>query len=411
MRTVKRNPFLSGLCAMAVLGGMILVGTARADMTSDTPAGLLIFPKLVIQPSTDSIGPLATDTVVQISNTSADLVKVRCYLVNANSHCSNASEQVCDPHADPEVSSPLLCDEGAYCVQGWTETDFQFTLTQYQPISWRLSEGLSPFPLDGVQHIGPGGQFNLLSSIPRASEIPFRGEMKCFEVDQGDNPIAANDLKGEATIYTASGGGYDVRAYNAVGLLSKDFNNGDDTLCLGGSGTDECPEPEYNGCPNILILDHYFEGAPDPSIPAPTTYVTTDLTLVPCSEDFLTQSIARTAVQFLVFNEFEQRLSVSMPIKCFDERRLADIDTRPGIADDMYSIFSVFVQGTLTGQSRIRGVQTGETNLGHGLVGVAEEFHGFVPGIPDSFGVRSAAFNLHYAGTRDQGDVVRVPRE
>ncbi len=46
MRTVKRNPFLSGACA--VLGGMILTaGAARADVTSDRAAGLIVIPKLV----------------------------------------------------------------------------------------------------------------------------------------------------------------------------------------------------------------------------------------------------------------------------------------------------------------------------------------------------------------------------
>ena len=58
--------------------------------------------------------------------------------------------------------------------------------------------------------------------------------------------------------------------------------------------------------------------------------VRTHLTLVPCSEDFNLQAPITTAVQYLVFNEFEQRFSTSRSVRCFSEIVLSDIDTRPG---------------------------------------------------------------------------------
>ena len=46
MRTVKRNPFLSGVCA--ILGGLFVwAGAARADVASDRAAGILVVPKSI----------------------------------------------------------------------------------------------------------------------------------------------------------------------------------------------------------------------------------------------------------------------------------------------------------------------------------------------------------------------------
>src|SRR6185369_13714920 len=61
-------------------------------------------------------------------------------------------------------------------------------------------------------------------------------------------------------------------------------------------------------------------------------------------------------VQFLIYNEFEQRFSTSTKVDCYLETPLSDIDTRPGPEGDPFSIFNVGVQGTLTGMSRLRSV-------------------------------------------------------
>ena len=68
------------------------------------------------------------------------------------------------------------------------------------------------------------------------------------------------------------------------------------------------------------------EDCTDPTFKA---RVGTDLTLVPCTEDFENQrpELSKTTAQFLVFNEFEQRLSTSTTVECFKEIRLSNIDT------------------------------------------------------------------------------------
>jgi len=164
------------------------------------------------------------------------------------------------------------------------------------------------------------------------------------------------------------------------------------------SGDSACPggvcalKKEYSSCPNILILDHFFDGARDPVSERP---ITTDLTLVPCSEDFLTQTLTTTTVQFLVFNEFEQRVSTSRSVTCFQEFNISGIQ---GSKDR--SIFSAAVQGTLTGQTRLRGVEDQHHTHGHTLLGVAEEFRD---------GGGTTAFNLHFQGRRPQSDFIYLP--
>ncbi|MBI3783966.1 MAG: hypothetical protein HY270_11245, partial [Deltaproteobacteria bacterium] len=215
-------------------------------------------------------------------------------------------------------------------------------------------------------------------------------ELKCLAVDQNGIPIESNVLKGEAEIVREGPGLLDVEGYNAIGIPAiPGTNNLDSTLVLGGAGA------EYSACPNVLILDHFFDGANDPISGAA---ISTDLTLVPCTEDFSTQQQLTTPVQFLVFNEFEQRFSTSRSVTCFREFHMSNIDTRT--ADN--SIFSAAVAGTLTGQTRIRGVgDDADRAHGHTLLGVAEEFRA---------GQGSAAFNLHYHGSRPQSDFVYLPQ-
>ena len=85
MRTVKWNPFLSG--GLLALGGMLLwAGAARADVSSTNSAAIVVFPKIVVDISEGG----SADTIIQLTNTAANPVNVRCFLVNANGHCSTS---------------------------------------------------------------------------------------------------------------------------------------------------------------------------------------------------------------------------------------------------------------------------------------------------------------------------------
>ena len=106
-------------------------------------AGILVFPKLIFDstgrfvPALGQDDPAPTDTEIQLTNVSNQSVNVRCFYVNANSHCSNSPENVCFTNADCQQFG-----RGGLCFDGWIETDFEFRLTPRQPIVWRISEGL-----------------------------------------------------------------------------------------------------------------------------------------------------------------------------------------------------------------------------------------------------------------------------
>jgi hypothetical protein len=277
------------------------------------------------------------------------------------------------------------------CLPQWIETDFKLYITARQPLAWRASEGLlaADIPLDGVAFRGPTGESNAGTRVPPFDDGPIAvGELKCYVVDGEGRPSERNVLKGEATLVAPNeifSPGESAK-YNAIGFRALEgANDGDNRLRLGGDGA------EYDGCPNVLILDHFFDFAPQPAIEA--SFVATLLNLVPCTENFVTQVPTRVTAQYLVFNEFEQRFSTSAPVECFFFDLISLIDT----PDPSRSIFSVFVGGTVTAQTRIRGVNGG-------LMGVAlETVNLFNP--PASV----AAFNLHVQGEREgQSDIVTV---
>jgi len=331
---------------------------------------------------------------VQLTNVSSNPISVNCWYINGNRVCDNAPGTVCQSNSDCPL--PGIC-QAPTCVAN----DFHLNLTPSQPIAWRVSAPPSFLPCDSVNPDPNALAFclgsNDGSAIPLTPD-PFVGELKCVEVDASDRPIPTNDLKGEATIYRVSADPNaplaDSSAYNAIGIQAGTSNDGDNVLELNGT--------EYAGCPGVLILDHFFEGATSPINAADV--VRTNLTLVPCTESLLGTPVApvTTAAQMLIYNEFEQRFSTSRRVSCFSSGLLADIDTRASADDDAYSVFSVGTQGTITGQTRIRGVETTETALGHGLLGVAEEFH------IGGGAIGAAAFNLNYFGDREQVDFVTL---
>jgi hypothetical protein len=353
---------------LLMCAAVVIAGPAAAEIASDKAAALLVFPAIQVS-SVDGV-----DTLVQLSNTSDQAVDVHCFYVNANSHCSN-SGVVCASSAE--------CS-GGLCLSGWNEIDFRLRITARQPIAWQASRGLrgGDFPLDGLRRRGPGGQNNAGSRVPAVSEDPFVGELTCVAVDDQGRPSERNVLIGEATLEQVCPVPQllDVTKENAIGIPAiPNTNNGDNVLQLG---------TEYMACPQTLMVNHFFDGAIDP---VSGQIILSAIALVPCSQDFLTQAPSHITAQFLVFNEFEQRFSTSTPVCCYGVLPLSNIDTTQMSS----SIFSVGVQGTLTGQTRIRGVGS----PGHGLIGTFFDLHG----------ERSSAVNLYFQGVSDAPDIVKLP--
>jgi hypothetical protein len=396
-----------GLCLAAA------PSPAQAITTSDQPAAILYWPKIVVDTGGVFTGGIPTDTVIRLSNTCDPQVagnpcyqggtglfgmkQAHCFYIDANSHCSNNPTQICQSGADCGIGS---------CNSGWSEIDFEIVLTVGQPLAWHAADGLGrgefPMEIPGVclnpagrvctsdAQCGAGGcikqQSNIGSGIPPVPEDPFVGSLVCIEYDPTANPpvpdqtATTNTLKGEATIEGAPILGVDLASYNAVGVKYVGPAGGAPTNQLKLDGA------EYDTCPTTLILDHFFD---NPG-------VVTDLTLVPCGNDFLSQTAGSATAQFIVFNEFEQRFSTTRVVDCFLESQISRLDT----TDPNRSIFSVFVSGTLVGQTRIRPV--GNAATGRGLVGMAR-LQAFLGG--------SAAYNLHQQGspTGTQADIITIP--
>ncbi len=414
MRT-KRVAAMLAVMATAMVG---VASGASALSTTDRPASILVWPKVVVDSSGVFTGGPAVDTQITISNTNTTgLKQAYCFWVNATSHCAEAPTQACRTATD--------CDGGALgaCVPGWNEIDFQIYLTQDQPLGFYAGQGLSrgEFPLEGpfrcnaplsyLECYGANdprcgsigcnvGQSNLGSGIPPVPEDPFIGSLTCIQYT-GDNPTSPDQsstrdkLMGEAAIVSL-GSPVDVAKYNAVGLSANGVPADDNVFGLGAG-------QEYAACPSTLILSHIFDGATDPIAVSPAQTYGTELTLVPCSNDFNTQVPGRATAQFLVFNEFEQRFSTSRTVDGLFDGAISTIDTR----NPARSIFSAGVAGTIAGQTRIRGVGgntiNGEVTNG-GLLGVARAVVSNTPS-----GTASAAYNLHQQGNPSGVDLIVVP--
>jgi hypothetical protein len=392
MLTIKRNGLTGVVVALAALC-MLFAASAGATTFSDRGAAILVWPKIVVD---DANG---VDTLLQLSNTDrVSRAAAHCFYVNANYHCTNTGD-VCIPPGNECVDNGLR----GGCVPGWIEVDFRVIITADQPLVWRASEGLRgsdlPCPSQNRPCQPPQGvptaQTNAGTHIPPVAESPFIGELKCVQVTPGDfRPTNENDLIGNATVQRSLNGP-DPAKYNAIGLRAE-AQSADGVLQIGGA------DAEYGGCPSVLIVNHLFDNAEDPISSGDGGFSTrTELTLVPCSQDFLSQAINPVTAQFLVFNEFEQRFSTSRQVRCLLDSQMSLIDT----SQPNRSIFSATVVGTIAGQTRITGVNGGLLgsalfNSGFGEAGVR---YGLQP-------EGAAAYNIHQErGDRPAGDTIRIP--
>ncbi|HVN84528.1 MAG TPA: hypothetical protein VMW17_06745 [Candidatus Binatia bacterium] len=378
---------------LAVAGALgLLAGVASADVTTEQGASILVWPKVIAAGT--------RDTIIQIANTSNMMVYAHCFYVNAGL-------------ADP--SKPF---DPIFNPQLWQETDFDIALTRQQPTVWVASTGRKFDPTDSPctktnfsckdAGIDPG-------LVPQTVQN-FTGELKCIETDQFGRPgsdaqfnaLPGNHLKGEATLVnTGSRNNGDVAKYNAIGIKADPNGVGavdnDGILCLGGDGTtapctyDPGSGPEYAACPQTWILNHFAEGATDPiaeDTSATSSRVNTELTIVPCTENFETQVPTPVTIQFSVTNEFETAFSASTTVSCWGNFSLQDISnafTREALQTDY-------------AQTRMRPAGG---NGASGFLIVAEEFHAVAIG--GSTKTASGAFNPHQEGDRVGPDLITIP--
>jgi len=375
----------------------VLVNGASADIVTERSASVLVFPKVVANGT--------RDTLIQITNTSNSMVHAHCFYVNAAPTFRGVA-----PHP---IDNPPL----------WQEIDFDIWLTKQQPTYWRVSTGRQDNYVQGVDtpcdfvssnYDCPNSGFDP-GAVPPVVE-DFIGELKCVETDQTGAPISGNHLKGEATVVTydvcnpetltctVSGstcsvscpGDFDTAKYNAVGILGNEFNNGDGVLCLGGTSNDQCPDPEYNGCPDTWILNHFAWEAENPSMEEGSA-VRSSITVVPCTQNFELQNPAldpgTVTLQLLTYNAFEQVLSANAQLVCWEDFDLPEINP---------TAFNVLFSGDTYRQTFIRS-----TNASSGVIMVATEAHQVAP----MGRIGSASFNVHHQGTRAGQDIITIPAD
>ncbi|MBI4517352.1 MAG: hypothetical protein HY699_16230 [Deltaproteobacteria bacterium] len=351
----------------ALLAAVTAAAPALAEVTTERPGSIVIFPKIIASGG--------RDTIIQISNVSNSMVHAHCFYVNA----------ALGPNPDP-LGQP---------IPRWQEVDFDIWLTKQQPTHWIASAGRRVYPLDDECTL-TNAECNDAGLDPgRVPPLPpdFVGELKCIEVDSSGAPISGNHLKGEATLVVVAGGADagDASKYSALAVVGLDTNDANNTLCLGGGVTAKCRSgAEYNACPQTTLVNNFATGADNPQLGVDSE-VTTELTIVPCTQDYESQTPASVVVQFDVFNEFEERFSASTTVTCWGNFEQSEVNS---------VVFDVDTVGTRFLHTRMAPA----TRDYPGFVAVVEEFHA-VAGV----GTGRAAFNLHTIGERPTADVITIP--
>jgi hypothetical protein len=356
-----RSAWFGALVAVA-----IAAGPAFAEVTTERPGSIVIWPKV--------IGNGGADTIIQISNVSNSMVHAHCFYVNA----------ALEPAPPPQLG----------LVPKWQEVDFDIWLTKQQPTHWVASLGRRIFPLD-PECTTTVDQCNDSGLDPgRVPPVPpdFVGELMCIEVDSSGAPISGNHLKGEATLVVGNLDPFntgDVSKYSALAIVGLDTNDANNVLCLGGGVTSQCVRgAEYNACPQTTLLTNFATGADNPQL-GDMSEVGTVVTIVPCTQNFEAQKPASVVVQFQVTNEFEETFSASTTVTCWANFELSDVNS---------VVFDVDTVGSRFLQTRMTPVKDSS-----GIVAVAEEVHrlGAIAG--------RAAFNLYTIGERPTADVITIP--
>lgn len=361
MRTIQ---YVRAGCLIGTLGAcMLMAGLARADVTTERPGSILIFPKVV------NAG--GRNTVIQITNTGNSIDNLQCFYLDA--HSDLRGNKVC------------------------RETNFYLSLTKQQPTHWVVGSGRPVDPNDNLTGFDPG-------LIPPVG-TDFVGALVCAEVGEDGVPLAQNKLKGEATLEGPNG---DVSKYSGIAVQGRTVGTNSD-LSLDNT--------EYNACSTAAQFNFIPDGANDPVIEAlgngglcsggtnaglgcnansasadcPGTgggtcstggsSVFNTITVLPCNLDFRDQIATSFKLSYLVTDSDEQPFSFSDSVtrQCWASINLADLpDALPTPAGPLLGPYATI---------RITGASGGPFFF------VGESFH------VDAVGNRAAAaVNLHTEG-------------
>lgn len=312
---------------------IVLFGAASLGLAANAPnvgnatqkGSVLIFPKI------DMSGE--KDTLISISNDYYLPVNVKCFWVDDQQNVA----------------------------------DFQFVLTQNQPIMFSARSGLD------------GGAAPLEVTVP-----PFEitdltnfdsavGELKCFAVDAaGSSQINFNHLYGTAKVVDYELG--TAFEYNSWNFAARSGALG---LPVGDPGNVKLNGVEFDSCPQYLLFNFNSVGSNY------GFFKDTDLTIVPCKQDLRQdRNATRTKIKFDIWNENETKYTGAYQcFKCWFEGFLSEISPK----------FSFRSLHTTAGRFRAQGVAStsavcGFTALPTPLIGLSSELLDF--GFSDSISER-----------------------
>jgi hypothetical protein len=428
MRVQKRIPWL---CSLGVgLAALALSGTrAGADVSSDRPGSIVIWPKVVADGT--------RDTIIALTNTSNTMAYAHCEYTEGTGHCSLTTDFCNLPTSDscPTVpgGQPNICvfDFLGDPPQPCASRDFDVILTRQQPTFWRVSTGRFEDLLSGsgtACTTFPGtpptqscpGLFESGSVIPapgqanNSSQIGgFRGELRCFQTAVDGSLFPGDALKGEATIEgvnSATNGGPLLSEYNSINVLADNQNPSGSPIELNGFAG-------YNACPLAVDTIHYARGGEDlvaSSLGAACTGgncdVQTDFTIIPCRQDY--ENVVATAfnVDFEAKDEFESNFSKEVPFQCWADADLAALgftningatffrtratSTGSGICISGSGLNSFCFTDSDCGSGGVCGPTSG-------ILAVVEEFHPTDRTTGDASLIGSAAANTHSVDSSD----------
>jgi hypothetical protein len=385
-----------------VLGALALWGTrAGADVTSDRPGSVVIWPKVIADGT--------RDTLIALTNTSNSQAYAHCEYILGTGVCSLTPQYCSIPGGGSGAGGSPDCrpigNLANQCIVTWQLGDFDVILTRQQPTIWRVSTGrvenlgLPPdakcvdfdqmgtprqscpglFP---VGNVPPPPQAALFGNTSSTAPT-FRGELRCIQVNPDGSPLAMNALKGEAIIETL--GTNQTSEYSAIDIL------GDDGVSDASPNVLKLNGIQYNACPEAVDVTHYAPNADDlvaDQLGAPCAGgcpVRTELTITPCRSDFADRVGTPFNALFNVWDEFEVFQSLHQPFDCW-----ANVDlTQLHFGNQQHSTFQ-HTQITSSGS----GICISGTNQGFigctsdagcggggvcapasGLLAIVEQFH------------------------------------
>ncbi len=369
MRKALGKRCVWGVCG--VLAAVVMTASgARADVLTDRSGSVLVWPKIVWNGT--------RDTIVEMANTrNESMVHVRCFYVNA---------ALARPDQPPGPRNPRI----------WQVTDFELWLTKQQPTHWVVSAGR---PVDLSDYLGEQNAGLDPGAIPPVP-FGFEGELKCIQTEANGVPFGGNALKGEAVLQNYDA---DVTKYNAYAFIATNLGDGDNQLRLTNTPTFA---GEYNSCPQTLLLNDYAEDTLNPQCRdeqcAVATRINTDLTLVPCNQDFEELIPGQSNIFFEITNELEQRLSGSTTVACWFDLPLDEFGSTTGNGP-----FTILGPGPLYTRIFPTSALLPDGSVNSGVIGIAEETHYFAGAdgiiLPPGFitpGRSAAAFNIQQEGFR-----------